>query len=291
MKSLTAFGSVARATVLIPAASLLLCMDGAVAATTPSAGAGQVREIFELSGMRSQLQTFGYELDNLVSAQQEYPVESIELVRQVVARRYSVRALESAIVENMRARQNSALATATLSWLHSPFGERVTALDSATATLEAGIAIGLYVDELRQSPPRAERAELAERLVAEMHFTETTIDLGLSLIEALVLALDATQPAERRMPTQEVRDKIAAQRAEALAESAERSHAAVLYRYRSLPSSELRELLRFVESDAGQWYHQTLWKSAKAALVEIADAAHAEIVAAIDEQRGTSTAR
>ena len=66
--------------------------------------------------------------------------------------------------------------------------------------MEAGIAITLFVDELKQRPPTAERAQLADALVAEMHFTESTIDVALSLIETLVLVMDATRPAASSPP-------------------------------------------------------------------------------------------
>ena len=72
-------------------------------------------------------------------------------------------------------------------------------------------------------------------------------------------------------------EKIASTRADALLEGEELWRAAMLYAYRSLPSSELEKLLAFAESDAGRWYHETVWKSAREALHAISVEAQAEI--------------
>ena len=75
---------------------------------------------------------------------------------------------------------------------------------------------------------------------------------------------------------------VRSQRGTAIADSAERSRAAVLYAYRSLTRAELGELLAFARSEAGQWYYETIWKSAHATLLQLADEAHAEIAAEVD---------
>ena len=112
---------------------------------------------------------------------------------------------------------------------------------------------------------------------------ETRTDIGLALIETLIVALDATQPPEQRADPAMVHEKIVSTRADTLVEGVELWRSAMLYTYRSLPISGLRELLAFAESDAGRWYHETVWKSSTEALAAISIETQAVIAARISQ--------
>jgi hypothetical protein len=248
---------------------------------TPPPWSSTAREIFELSGQRPQLEAFGLQLDQLVSAQQGFAPDVLDAIRTIIAKHYAVGALEAAIVPRIRDRENPKLAATALAWLRSDTGRSITALEEAAATAEAGMAIQLYVEELRQQPASPERVQLADRLNAVTHYDEARTDLGLSMIETLVLSLDATQSPELRADPVEVRRKIVSTRADALVEGKEMWRAAVLYTYRSLPISELEKFLGFADSAAGRWYYETIWKSSQETLDALSTKTHAAVVAAI----------
>ena len=91
--------------------------------------------------------------------------------------------------------------------------------------------------------------------------------MSLSTISGTVNAkFQATAPPQARPEPSQVREQILATRAQAIVDGEELSVASMLYAYRNLPDADLRGLVEFAESDAGRWYHDTVWSSAHEAL-------------------------
>ncbi len=267
---------------------VLLSAQLAVHAATPPAR-DPTREIFELSSIRPQLQLVGYQVDEWVMSQSAgVSPAHLDVLRTQIARMYSSASLESEIVPRMRARLDRAHAAKAVSWLRSVLGRRVNACDTEAASAAGVERIHLYVNEVRQNPPPADRMKLVERAIKALRYTDNTIELGLALVQGLVLGIQAVGPAELRDDPQVVRSKIASTREAAFAEGRGMSVASLLYTYRTLSISELAGFVEFAESDAGRWYHEAVWGSTQEALAAVALKLQQQVVAEIESLEAPS---
>ena len=72
------------------------------------------------------------------------------------------------------------MAQATLIWLRSPFGRRITQLEEHASTAEAMAAMDSYAEGLALAPPEKERADLVRSLDTSVGATELALEATLA---------------------------------------------------------------------------------------------------------------
>src|SRR5262245_10849799 len=150
-------------------AALALLAVLALAATTRAAakpGAGDdMQEIYRLSGLEAQVGA----LDRVVAASlipnlQRVPAAHAEVVRDAVLRAWSPPVLQQDLVARLAKAHDPQQAAATLRWLRSPLGRRVTALETHATSAEGVQGLEAFSAQLRTHPPDKTRLALARAL-------------------------------------------------------------------------------------------------------------------------------
>jgi hypothetical protein len=246
--------------------ALLFLAGSAPAAPDPSGPARDMREIFRLSGLESQLGA----LDDLVAASlvpnlSRLPAEQKDVVRHAALDAFSGPALQERVAGRLAKVHEPQRAADVLRWLRSPLGRRITLLETQTSTAEGMRALEAYALQLKQAMPPASRVGLAQELDRALGATEFAVELSLACARAAMSAIGAALPSERRLEPEKIEAAIASQRDLLHEELGQMSLVSTLYTYRSLTDTELEAYLAFVRGEAGRWYHGAV----KQALLEV----------------------
>jgi hypothetical protein len=203
-------------------------------------------------GIRAQLQTGGL------------GARDRALVERIAARHFDAEMLYARLRVEVGRNVETGRLDAALAWYRSPLGRRITRHEVAAI---AGGRAGAPV-------PSEARIELVQRLDERGGASETALDVAMALARSLARAAEPLRPAHLRLTPDQLEDRLARARTEALAPIRITCLGNMLFAYRELSDDELAEYVRFVESPAGQWYAATL----NQALVDAASVA-AELAA------------
>lgn len=245
---------------------LLWLATPALAAPDASGPAGEMREIFRLSGLETQLGA----LDELVAASLTPNLERIPAAQKDAVRHAALEAFSSPVLqERVAARlvkvHEPKHAASALRWLRSPLGRRITLLETQTSTAEGMRALEQYAQQLKSQMPPAARVGLAQALDDAVGATDFAVELSLACARAAMSAIGGALPAERRLDPDQIEKAIGSQRQLLHEQLGQISLVSTLFTYRSLSDVELEHYLAFVRGDAGRWYHSAV----KQALLEV----------------------
>ena len=141
-------------------------------------------------------------------------------------------------------------------WYRSALGKRILKLEREANEPTNRLAMGLFVKKLLNSPPDEKRTRLVERIERSSHLTEAGKNLFLGYVKLM-------QPFNRyfegKTLSRELR-KLEKSITEPMREVVLHS---LLFSYRNLKDKEIEEYARFLNSQSGQWFSQTLLKGFK----------------------------
>jgi hypothetical protein len=251
------------------AALALLAVVSLAATARGSAGAitgDEMQEIFRLSGLEAQIGA----LDRAVAASlvpnlQRVPAAQADVVREAVLRAWSAPVIQQDVSARLAKAHDPQQAPATLRWLRSPLGRRVTELETHASSAEGVQALEAFAQQLRSHPPDETRLALARALDQATGATDFAVEVSLASARAAMSAVGAALPQEKRLDPDRIEAAIEAQRPRLHEQLAMASLASTLFTYQSLGNSELETYLAFARSDAGRWYHGVV----KQALLEM----------------------
>ena len=241
--------------------SLLWLAASASAASETSGPAGEMRELFRLSGLETQLGA----LDELVAASltpnlERVPAAQKDVVRHAALEAFSGPVLQERVAARLAKVHQPEHAAAALRWLRSPLGRRITLLETQTSTAEGMRALEQYALQLKTEMPPSSRVGLAQELDRAVGATDFAVELSLACARAAMSAIGGALPAERRLDPDKIEKAIDSQRQLLHEQLGQISLVSTLYTYRSLTDVELEHYLAFVRGDAGRWYHGVVKK-------------------------------
>src|SRR5437899_900919 len=158
--------------------------------------------------------------------------------------------------------------------IRAPLGKRITGLELMALAFENGLD-NVTIERKQASN---ERIALVERLDAVGGASETTVDVTLSIVRSLTRAFQPVLPASARVSNAQLEDQIATARSRTLEQIRGACLVSMLLAYRSLTDQELAEYVKFVDSEAGQWY-MSVMNSALLVAIDVAAAATASDLA------------
>ena len=255
-------------------ASSLLPVD----AVADARAAQQAEAIVRHAGLEPQLEFLAAQFVDLVVQQAgDLPPESFDRLDLALREQLTGDALQALVIAAIASRFRARRAEATLAWLRSPLGVRVTVLDAQAATPEGQAAIRRYAETLTQRPPEALRLELATRFRAATGEAQLDLELMMRAMLTVAQGLQVALPPEQRSDPAALRQRVEIQRSALRPIVEQMTLASFLYRYRGVSNTELTRYLQFVESDAGRWFHRT---SGEAVLEAVATTS-AQTIAAV----------
>jgi hypothetical protein len=254
------------------AALALLAVLALAATARAAAGAAgdEMQEIYRLSGLEAQVGA----LDRVVAASltpnlQRIPAERAALVRDAVLRAWSTPVLQQDVVARLAKVHDPQQAAATLRWLRSPLGRRVTELETHATSAEGVQALEAFSQQLRSHPPDQTRLALARALDQATGATEFAVEVSLASARAAMSAVGAALPEEKRLEPAKIEAAIESQRQRLHDQLAMASLASTLFTYQSLSNSELESYLAFTRGDAGRWYHDAVKQALMGMLTDV----------------------
>ncbi len=186
--------------------ALLAAGFGLVASTLPpidavadARAARQAEAIVRHAGLEPQLEFLAAQFADLVVQQAgDLPPESFDRLDLALRENFTGDALRAAVLAAIASRFQARRAEATLAWLRSPLGVRVTLLDAQAATPEVQAAIRAYAQTLTQRPPQALRLELAGRFRAVTGEAQLDLELMMRAMLTMTQVLQVALPPEQR---------------------------------------------------------------------------------------------
>jgi hypothetical protein len=166
-----------------------------------------------------------------------------------------------------RERSSSLAWNEILPWLRSPLLQRLERLsgdDPSASSLEA------FRSKIAASPPSLARLDIVERLDRATGTSATAVAMELVLMKTLLVAVNPSLDASRRLSRGQIEDVAESARPDFLAAARARVRLLFLYRYRDVDEGELRQYLSFLESRGGQSLGRSMLESL---FVAISDAA------------------
>ena len=257
---------------------------GARGAGDHRAEAQALDDLLERSGLRVQLEnlTAGVRAQ-FVRAHRRQSGQDQLTINRIVAEHFAADGLYTKIrLEFLKSLEPARLEQA-LAWYDSPLGRRIIGQELAALVAAGGPDA---IADLEKNRPSSRRLKLIERLDTGGGASETTVDVTVTIVRSLTLAFQPGLPAVAKLSRGELDKHIARARNRTLEDMKRLCRVTMLLAYRDLTDDELEQYVRFVESDAGQWYMSVMNSALLAAVSVAADATAAELATAVPQLVG-----
>lgn len=215
-----------------------------------------VRDVMALSGLQQQIQQIPQQvLAGFDQQQRKLPGEQQAALRQALATSFDATMLDGVISKNLEASLQPNVLTATLTWLKSDLGRKVTRLENVASEPRFQQELPAFAKQLEKAPPDHDRAQLIRRIDRVSNGTELLLDISESLGLGVAAAYEETLPAAQRSGLAHLRNQLARSR------EARRQHiqnhvwVSLLLTYRTLPQEDLRRYVEFLETEEGLGFY------------------------------------
>jgi hypothetical protein len=257
----------------------------------PRTGATKIDELLELSGARAQLVGLVARVAaDLRPAPGQMNASDMTMIERVLVQSLRPDAVYGAVRDAFIPQVDRASLETTASWLRTPAGRKIIALEIASSQPAAEQKIVEYTAIVKSNPPPARRLELLQRLDWVTGANETSADLVAAIARGLSAAVSAAGPPEKRLRPGQIEERAEQVRARANETLREVRTMSMLYTYQSLNDDELLEYVRFSGTDAGRWYNTAMRKALIGAIGKAVEQTATELVRAVPLERWARTA-
>jgi hypothetical protein len=235
--------------------------------------------LLERSGLRVQLESLsaGVRVQFLLGRGRLSGEDRLTIDR-IVSERFSAAALYARIRLEFEKNLESAKLAKALEWYGSPLGKRITSLELASLVPNGG-----PIPDFENDRPSERRLELIRRLDAGGGASETTVDVTMAVVRNLTRAFQPALPAVARLSRGQLEHELTQVRNLTLERIRRACLLNMLSSYRDLTDQELAEYVRFVESEAGQWYMSVMNGTLLIAVDAAAEATATELAAEVPQ--------
>lgn len=216
----------------------------------------QVQDIMTLSGLQQQIQQVPQQvLAGFDQQRRKLPVEQQAALRQALATSFDATMLEGAISKNLEASLRPNIISATLNWLKSDLGRKVTGLENSASEPRFQQELPSFAKQLEKAPPDGDRVQLIRRIDQASHGTEMLLDISESLGLGVAAAYEETLPAAQRSGLDHLRNQLARSREARRQQIQNHVWISLLLTYRTLPQEDLRRYVEFLETEEGLGFY------------------------------------
>ena len=260
---------------------------GARAGGRPEQPAGEtLDELLQRSGLRVQLQSLSAGIRaQFVRAHRKQSSQDRLTIDRIVAERFAADALYARIKSEFERNAAAGRIEKALAWYDSPLGKRVTGQELA-ALVATGGADAEAVADLEQNRPSSRRIDLLTRLDASGGASETTVDITVAIVRSLTRAFQPEIPSVATLTPGQLDQQMAKARNRTLDDMRRACLVSMLLAYRELSDGELDQYVRFVESEAGNWYMGTMNSALLVAVNAAAESTAAELKSRVPQLVG-----
>jgi hypothetical protein len=231
-----------------------------------------VLALYKKSGMDSLVnQIAGLYLSGLSQHQAKLPPDLFNALQRAGRDAFEATKMREKVLEVMKSSFDPELAQAVLSWLLSPLGQKITALESIQFSAKTLQDMQAFGKQLQSNPPRQNRFKLIRRLDAATAASEKNVEVALTILVQTATAMANAGSKEKSIGVEEMRRQMDLRRPK-LEENARKStEISLIYIYQTLTDKELERYVSFSESETGTAYHKMAFEALMAALSDAAE--------------------
>lgn len=234
-----------------------------------------VQEVYTKSGMEKQLQQLPLVIQAAVDQAlreghllEQLPRQVTSAISALAPVAFASENLKEVVLSHLKEKLAAQDIKKVLKWLDSPLGKKCAQLEEAAATPEALTEMRRYAAAIKGSPPKKERLAVLRKLDIASRATETAVEVALSTQVAVALAANYTLPLEQQSSIDTIKQTLKRVRSLVEAEARKETLASLLYTYRNLTETQIRQYIEFLSSPAGSKYTEVYNAALKKALWE-----------------------
>jgi hypothetical protein len=239
---------------------VLILLTSLPVSAAPTADEVMIGELMELSGLTQQIprlpQAYMTFVDQLLGGleQQRYPVsKSLQRhIRQSFVQALTPERLESEVRSRLIYGLPHDTTRATLTWLQSDLGKKITTVELNAASPENSIELATFVLQLQLERPAAERLQLVRRVEDITQGGELATEAWETVVAALARAFEAEFAIKDLQGREKLQEYLASERAKIKGMFQQGRLLQVLFTYRSLTDEELKRYVEFLEAPTGR---------------------------------------
>jgi hypothetical protein len=179
--------------------------------------------------------------------------EQLNAVTAAAKRGFRIDVFEAPALSALAANLDPPTVKRVDAFLESDLGRRMVAADTATATLEEPKIDKIMNGEI-SAPSTPQRDDLFDKLERASHSTESTVQIFLSMGQAVAIGTAVGSGRDKASVAQSARKSGEASRPELEQSMREPLRRYLAYSYRDLSDADLKHLLTFLESPPGKRY-------------------------------------
>lgn len=238
----------------------LVLLTALSVSAAPAADEARIGDLMELSGLTQQIQrlpqaymTF---VDQLFAGleRQRHPVsKSLQRhIRQSFLHALTPERLEPDIRARLVGELPQDTTLATLTWLRSDLGKKITAVELNAGSAEKSLELATFVLQLQLERPSPERLQLVRRLEEVVQGSELATEAWETVVVALAPALEAEFAKKPQQGGETFQEQVASVRSNLKSMFQQGRLLEVLFTYRTVTDEELRRYVEFLEGPTGR---------------------------------------
>jgi hypothetical protein len=221
-------------------------------------------KVMELSGMNDQIRQIPAFVQIGVSSRKgSTPPDLYNILEPEIVKAFQPEKILKGISREIENKLNLRTLQDVLTWLESPLGQKITAIEVSNSTPEALQGMKEFAALMQKTPPPKKRSDLVKRFNRATKPAEWIVEIQISSILALTTAMNSSLPKEKRANPAEIRKKIEQLRPKAQKEAESNSVMGSLYAYRTLTDEEFQRYVVFAESTSAKRFHHVFLNALK----------------------------
>ncbi|MBL3555141.1 MULTISPECIES: DUF2059 domain-containing protein [Marinobacter] len=188
-------------------------------------------------------------------------------ISSIVSNAFSVAEIRAQVIEDLDQGMSDQQLNSVLEWYETPLAEKITQAEIAASRPSVWKEVEAEATQLQKEFKGSERAELFDRFDRAARATESAVDTTVAVQLGLASAMAAFNGSKG--PTfEQLQQKIESQRSMLRGMVAQQVYAGYLYTYQDLTTSELKDYIGFLESDAGSAFTRVATNSIQRSITE-----------------------
>ena len=219
-----------------------------------------VGQLMELSGLTQQIPRLPTDYMTLVDQvlmgleRQRHPVpKGLRMqIRQSFVDALAPERLKTEIRSRLVNGLSQDTTVATVSWLQSDLGKKITAAELSASSPEKSIQLATFLLQLQLERPNPERLQLVRRVEEITKGSELATESWEAVVSAVARALEAEYRTKDPQTREKLEEHLASVRGSMKSMFQQGRIFQVLFTYQSLTDEELKQYVEFLEAPVGR---------------------------------------
>ncbi len=188
-------------------------------------------------------------------------------ISSVVSNAFSAEDIRAQVVDDLAIGLDDQQLNSVLAWYETPLAEEISRAEVAASRPAAWEKVEAEASELQDRYEGSERAQLFDRFDRAARATESAVDTTVAVQLGLASAMAAFNGSKG--PTfEQLQQKIEGQRDMLRGMVAQQVYVGYLYTYQDVTTSELKDYIEFLESNAGSAFTRVVTNSIQRSVTE-----------------------